>query len=254
MIETAQSDKTEGAMSGQKTILIVEDDPLIYRMESRILQRYGYAVVTASTGEEGVETALNDPDIDLILMDINLGDGIDGTEAASRILEHRDLPVIFLSSHTEYDIVEKTDGINSYGYILKSSGESVLVASIRMAFRLTGKRKIERMKAPYLAESEGGYREIINSMNETVWVIGLDGSYRRQRNGGEETGLFQEELLTHGIRLVDPGLWMRMAAPYGGKRRTASLFLKQLILPGTESPSLLKLCQTLLPIRDARPF
>jgi PAS domain S-box-containing protein len=217
MIETAQSDKAEDAMSGQKTILIVEDDPLIYRMEARILERYGYAVVAARTGEEAVETALNDADIDLILMDINLGDGIDGTEAASRILARRDMPVIFLSSHSEYDIVEKTDGINSYGYILKNSGESVLVASIRMALRLSGARELERMKVPVLAESERGYRDIINSMNETVWLIGLDGKLIDVNEMAvRKLGYSREELLTHGVRLVDPlVLDEKWQPPYG---------------------------------------
>jgi PAS domain S-box-containing protein len=62
--------------------------------------------------------------------------GMSGTDAARRILADRDLPLIFLSSHTEPEIVEKTEGITSYGYIVKNSGDTVLLASIRMAFRL----------------------------------------------------------------------------------------------------------------------
>jgi DNA-binding NarL/FixJ family response regulator len=74
--------------------------------------------------------------INLILMDIDLGDGMDGTEAAEIILSRHDIPLVFLSSHTEPEIVRKTDGITSYGYIVKNSGETVLLASIKMAFRL----------------------------------------------------------------------------------------------------------------------
>jgi PAS domain S-box-containing protein len=43
---------------------------------------------------------------------------------------------VFLSSHTEPEIVQKTEAIASYGYVVKNSGEQVLLASIRMAFRL----------------------------------------------------------------------------------------------------------------------
>ena len=39
--------------------------------------------------------------IDLILMDINLGSGMDGTQAAEQILRTNDIPILFLSSHTE---------------------------------------------------------------------------------------------------------------------------------------------------------
>ncbi len=121
----------------RKTILLVEDEMLIAMAEKRTLERNGYSVVIAHTGEQAVEICTDsDAPIGLILMDVELGTGMDGTEAAERILEKRDLPVVFLSSHTEPEIVEKTERITSYGYILKNAGETVLLASIKMAFRL----------------------------------------------------------------------------------------------------------------------
>lgn len=125
-----------------KTILLVEDEALIALAERTTLERHGYRVVTASTGEQAVDVALTTPKIDLVLMDINLGPGIDGTVAAEQILEERNLPLVFLSSHTDPEVVDKTERITSYGYIVKNSGETVLTASIRMAFRLFESRKI----------------------------------------------------------------------------------------------------------------
>nr|WP_208652356.1 hypothetical protein [Leptospira kemamanensis] len=61
---------------------------------------------------------------------------IEGTEAAKIILEKTDIPLIFLSSHTEKEIVTKTEGITSYGYVVKSSTITVLDASIKMALKL----------------------------------------------------------------------------------------------------------------------
>jgi len=119
-----------------RRILLVEDEALIAMAEARMLKKYGYDVITASNGEKAIETVDSDRGISLILMDIDLGNGIDGTEAAERILASHDLPIAFLSSHTEAEVVEKTEGITSYGYILKNSAETVLLASIRMAFRL----------------------------------------------------------------------------------------------------------------------
>ena len=69
-------------------------------------------------------------------MDIDLGPGMDGTKAAQIILGERDVALAFLSSHTEPEVVDRTEGITSYGYIVKNSGDTVLLASIRMAFRL----------------------------------------------------------------------------------------------------------------------
>ncbi|MFW6209061.1 MAG: PAS domain S-box protein [Spirochaetota bacterium] len=119
-----------------KKILLVEDEALIALSEARLLQKHGYEVSTAYNGAHAVEAVTADHTISLILMDIDLGKGMDGTEAAEKILEQHDLPIVFLSSHTEPAIVEKTEGITSYGYIVKNSGETVLLASIKMAFRL----------------------------------------------------------------------------------------------------------------------
>ena len=61
---------------------------------------------------------------------------MDGTEAARRILEIRDIPIVFLTSHAERDMVEKVRDITRYGYVIKNSGDFVLLSSIEMAFEL----------------------------------------------------------------------------------------------------------------------
>jgi len=122
--------------TSQRTILLVEDEALIALEEKSTLEDYGYSVIIVHRGEEAVQIVDSGKTIDLILMDINLGRGMDGTEAAKKILVKHEIPLIFLSSHTEKEIVEKTEGITSYGYIVKNSGETVLIQSIRMAFRL----------------------------------------------------------------------------------------------------------------------
>ena len=130
----------------QKTILLVEDDELLSMVEKEILENFGYKVVIANSGEEAVEIVGKTPAIDLVLMDINLGAGIDGTEVAVLILKHHEIPVVFLSSHTEREIVAKTEKITSYGYVVKGSGPTVLQASIKMAFKLFEAKKKEMEK------------------------------------------------------------------------------------------------------------
>ena len=134
--------KNEDVDNRTRTILLVEDEAIIALSEKMVLESHGYRVVTSSTGEHAVELATSDPGIELVLMDINLGSGIDGTQAAEMILAARELPVVFLSSHTEPDVVERTEKITSYGYIVKNSGETVLTTSVKMAFRLFDSRKL----------------------------------------------------------------------------------------------------------------
>jgi CheY-like chemotaxis protein len=90
-----------------KIILLVEDEAIIALAEAQIIEGFGYRVITAESGEKAVETALSCSEICLILMDIDLGKGMDGTEAASRILEEKTIPVVFLTSHSEKEYVEK---------------------------------------------------------------------------------------------------------------------------------------------------
>ena len=119
----------------QKSLLLVEDEALIALAKQKQLEACGYVVSIAKSGELAIDFCNQHP-VDLILMDINLGDGIDGTETAKLILEKHDIPIIFLSSHTEREIVEKTEKITSYGYVVKNEGITVLNASIKMAFKL----------------------------------------------------------------------------------------------------------------------
>lgn len=139
-------------LTNQKTILLVEDNAIIALLEKRELEKIGYAVKHVLNGESAVETVLGSTDnFDLILMDIDLGAGIDGTEAAERILKAKDIPVVFLSSRTDPELVEKTEKITSYGYVVKNSGMVVLDASIKMAFKLYD-AKMEIIKSKEKAE------------------------------------------------------------------------------------------------------
>ena len=105
--------------------------------EQRMLESCGYQVVVAGTGEEALEICNSEPEIDLILMDIELGAGrLSGPETAMQILKTRQLPVIFLSGHTNPEVVAQTQKISAYGYVVKSSDGTTLDALIKMALRL----------------------------------------------------------------------------------------------------------------------
>lgn len=120
----------------KRTLLLVEDEAVIALLEKRVLEEHGYTVIHANSGESALEMVRTIPEIQLILMDIDLGTGMDGTIAAELILKETNIPIVFLSSHTEPEIVEKTEKITSYGYVVKNSSATVLDASIKMAFKL----------------------------------------------------------------------------------------------------------------------
>jgi len=154
-----------------KTILLVEDQRVIALVEKALLEKAGYTVNVVENGEEAVRVALHSSDIDLILMDIDLGPGIDGTQAAQQILAERTLPIVFLSSHTEPEVVQKTEGITSYGYVVKNSGDTVLLASLRMAFRLAEADRELKKSQKKLEVSEQRFRTVMDSMQDIVFTL-----------------------------------------------------------------------------------
>jgi PAS domain S-box-containing protein len=148
-----------------KTILLVEDERVIAMAERAQLEGAGYRVVLAFDGDAAVRIAASgEPRIDLVLMDIDLGKGIDGTQAATRILASSELPILFLSSHGEKEIVERTERITNYGYVVKNSSFTVLDASIKMAFKLfESNRK--------LGERELRLQRVFEAMNDGFTVM-----------------------------------------------------------------------------------
>lgn len=155
----------------QGCILLVEDEAIIALSEKKTLETYGYKVIIAYSGEEAVETATQDTAINLVLMDIDLGSGVDGTEAAQRILQERSLPIVFLTSHAEKEYVERVKSITNYGYVLKGSGEFVLSESITMALEL------------FAAHQETTHKEerlsfVVNEAPVGIFQSSYDGTFR----------------------------------------------------------------------------
>lgn len=121
-------------------ILLVEDEALIALSEKQSLEGHGYAVAVVHSGEQAIEAAAADQDLALVLMDIDLGPGMDGVEAAQRILELRELPIVFLTSHTEQEYVDRVKAVSNYGYIVKDSDEFVLAEQVHLALELSEAR------------------------------------------------------------------------------------------------------------------
>jgi PAS domain S-box-containing protein len=184
-----------------RTILLVEDEAVIALDESRRLRDAGYSIVVAGSGEEAIELFRKNTDsFDLILMDIDLGKGIDGTEAAREILSSHDIPVLFLSSHTEPDIVRRTEEITNYGYVVKSSVFTVLDASIKMAFKLF---EAQRMLFRKNMEIEAVNERLRVSIEE-LQVTGeeLEAANRNLMESEREVTLQSRQLVASEARLT----------------------------------------------------
>lgn len=191
-----------------KTILLVEDETILALVERRALERLGYVVLPAASGEEAIEAFAAGREIDLVLMDIDLGEGMDGTEASSSILSMKEVPIIFLTAHAEQPMVERVRGITRYGYVIKNSGTFVLESSIEMAFELFEANRDIVAKNERLRESEENYRRLVES------VPGIIYRYSSQRGGVYYSGQI-EKLLGYSSEFLyqHPFLWNESIHP-----------------------------------------
>lgn len=150
----------------KRIILLVDDEEPVAMAQELALRRLGYECVVARSGEAAVQLAASNPEIALILMDADLGKGIDGREAARRILIERNLPILFLSSHPE----RRKPGIpnlSSFRYVSKNSGDVEMKESIEAAFKLFNLKKEAK-------KSEEWQRLIMATVPIAIYVSPLD--------------------------------------------------------------------------------
>ena len=86
-----------------ETILVVEDEAVLRDLVQEILELNGYRILCAGTGKEALQVwEQHGEDINLVLADISLPDGVSGRDLAAKLREQNPrLPVIFSSGHTE---------------------------------------------------------------------------------------------------------------------------------------------------------
>ncbi|MEI6386157.1 MAG: response regulator [Spirochaetota bacterium] len=125
----------------KKTILLVEDEYLPATHEKLQLEKHGYKVVMANSGETAIKALNGNPSIDLVLMDIHLADGSDGFLVAESILKDHEIPIVFVLGHQGPEVMEKLEKGTYYGYVFKQSSVAALDSAIKMALRLFNANK-----------------------------------------------------------------------------------------------------------------
>ena len=100
-------------------ILIVEDELLIAKDISIILEGEGYeTVIGITTVNEAIEI-INQENFVLVLIDINLRSNSDGVELGSYLLKKDTLPFIYITSHSDNVTLDRVKDTRPYGIIIK---------------------------------------------------------------------------------------------------------------------------------------
>jgi DNA-binding response OmpR family regulator len=115
-----------------KKILIIDDDRSIVSVLTFLLKGTGYDVISASSGEEGLDW-LGVARPDLIILDITMG-GIDGFEFCELVKKYgtfQDIPVIFLSAKDTMGHINQAFELGAADYLVKPVDHRKLIATVQ---------------------------------------------------------------------------------------------------------------------------
>ncbi len=151
------------------SILIVEDEAIVAADLAGKLRQLGYEVVgIAAQGEEAI-AQVQRLGPQLVLMDIQLAGPMDGIEAAEAIRRRHDVPVIYLTAHSDAATLARAKLTGPFGYILKPFEERELATQIELALY---KHQTDRQ----LREQREWLRVTLTSIGDAV--IATDGAGR----------------------------------------------------------------------------
>ena len=115
-----------------KNVLVVDDSPTDAHVLAQMLEKNGFSVISASSGEEGVEMAKSQKP-DLILMDVVMPgmSGFEATRAISKGADTSDIPIIICSSKDQE--TDKAWGLRqgARDYLVKPIDEKTLMAKLQ---------------------------------------------------------------------------------------------------------------------------
>ena len=171
-------------------ILIVDDNQNnLFTLRTLIEKHMDVEVLEADSGQAALDIALQDPRIDLIVLDVQMPE-MDGFQTASMLkVRHktRDIPVIFLTAAYKTDeFQQKGYEVGAADYLLKPIDDNQLINKISTYLRLIEKERDMNRRLELLVEERTAelrlakqYLEnVINNMGEALLLLEPDGSIK----------------------------------------------------------------------------
>jgi len=188
-------------------LLAVDDNPdNLFTLRTLLQKHMGVQIVEATGGMEALELAQSTPDIDLIILDIQMPE-VDGFETAQMLKARRktrDIPIIFLTAafKTE-EFQQRGYEIGAVDYLLKPIDDNQLINKVSTYFRLIEKERglnqiLEQQVAERTAElhqANQHLQKIVENMGEALLVLSPAGQITEANPAARQLlGYSNEEL------------------------------------------------------------
>ena len=149
-------------------VLVIEGQALVARDLQARLESMGYEVVGIATEAEEAVNMAAERNPDLVLMDLNPRNDIDGVQAAVEINRRRSIPIIFSTAYSSGRILERGRVASPQGYVLKPFDNRELGISIEAALVRHGVEK-------ELREAKQGLEATLANVSDGVMAADADG-------------------------------------------------------------------------------
>jgi len=155
------------------TILFVGNDKVITPSLHQIFNSHGFLIKFAIEKEFVIKEIQNDT-IGLILFDLDLGIAETGISLAQEILSLTNIPILFLSSNSEKELLLKVENVFSYGLLDKNASATSILFSIKTALRFHQEFLELKKREKYLVENVNLLQNILDCSTDYIFVKDLE--------------------------------------------------------------------------------
>ncbi|GEM_PF-2691749 len=154
-----------------KKILIVDDEPDIVRLVRIAMEKCGYSIITAGSGQEAIDSA-KDHKPDLVLMDIMLKGKMDGIEAAKQIHYSLDIPIVYLTAYSDDEKLARAKDTQPFGYVLKPFEDKELKTAVEISLCKAETEQQLKTLTQELRVSRANFEGIVGKSGDGIIVVG----------------------------------------------------------------------------------
>jgi PAS domain S-box-containing protein len=157
--------------AGFRVLIVDDNENNLYSLRALINRHMDVEVLQALSGQEAIDTALNNPRIDLIILDIQMPE-MDGFQTASMLKvrqKTKDIPIIFLTAAYKTDEFQKKGyAVGAADYLLKPIDDNQLINKISTYLRLIEKERGMNLRLEALVEERTRELQVAKQYLENV--------------------------------------------------------------------------------------